>query len=72
MLPGGDQVQERLALHRHDVRGIETVIIWHDHGDHSRLMGVYQAIHGVTRALRRKPACLPRIVGFCPRPSAIR
>ena len=43
----GIQVQERLSLHGRDVRGIEAVIISHDHSDHSRAMGIYQRKFGL-------------------------
>ncbi len=38
----GVQVQERLALHGRDVRGIQGLLISHDHSDHSRSLGIYQ------------------------------
>ena len=43
----GVQVEERLALHGRDMRGIEAVLISHDHSDHSRAMGIYQRKFGL-------------------------
>ena len=43
----GVQVEERLALQGRDVRGIDAVLISHDHSDHSRAMGIYQRKFGL-------------------------
>jgi phosphoribosyl 1,2-cyclic phosphodiesterase len=38
----GADAERRLALYGRDIRGIDAVIISHDHADHVRFAGVYQ------------------------------
>ncbi|HUT11056.1 MAG TPA: MBL fold metallo-hydrolase [Thermoguttaceae bacterium] len=43
----GIQVQERLAQHGRDVKGVDAVLISHDHVDHSRSMGILHRKFGL-------------------------
>jgi phosphoribosyl 1,2-cyclic phosphodiesterase len=38
----GRRAEERLAEHGRDIRGIDAIVISHDHADHVRCMGIYQ------------------------------
>ncbi len=57
----GIQVQRRLALHGRDVRGVDAVVISHDHADHCRSMGILHRKFGlpiyVTAETFRAAAC---------------
>ena len=37
----GIEAQKRLALHRREIKGIDALLISHDHSDHARCMGVF-------------------------------
>lgn len=43
----GVQAETRLAAYGRDIRGIDAVIISHDHADHIRYAGVYQRKYGL-------------------------
>jgi phosphoribosyl 1,2-cyclic phosphodiesterase len=43
----GIQVEERLGVHGRDVKGIDAVLISHDHVDHSRSMGILHRKFGL-------------------------
>jgi phosphoribosyl 1,2-cyclic phosphodiesterase len=43
----GIQVKERLALHDRDVKGVDAVLISHDHADHSRSIGILHRKFGL-------------------------
>lgn len=50
----GRQAEARLAAHGRDIRGIDAVIISHDHGDHVRHAGVYQRKYGLPLYVTQK------------------
>lgn len=43
----GIQVEERLALHGRNPIGVDAVLVSHDHGDHSRSMGILNRKFGL-------------------------
>ena len=43
----GIQMQQRLAVTGVDPRDIHALLISHDHGDHTRSLGVYQRKYGI-------------------------
>jgi phosphoribosyl 1,2-cyclic phosphodiesterase len=43
----GSQAKERLALHGRDIAAVDTVLISHDHVDHSRSMGIFHRKFGL-------------------------
>ncbi|MCD6303918.1 MAG: MBL fold metallo-hydrolase [Planctomycetes bacterium] len=60
----GRQVQLRLAACGRDVRGVDAVIISHDHADHARCLGIYQRkfrlpVYVTPGTLAAARACMP-------------
>ena len=43
----GIQVRERLAIHGRDVAAVDAALIFHDHVDHSRSMGILSRKFGL-------------------------
>ena len=43
----GQQAQRRMARHGRDIRGVDAVLLSHDHADHVRCAGIYQRLFGL-------------------------
>jgi len=43
----GSQAAERLALRGRDIRKVDALLVTHDHGDHSRSVGIFQRMFGM-------------------------
>lgn len=59
----GRQAELRLAAHGRDIRDVDALVISHEHGDHSRCMGIYQRKYGIPVHVTRKTLAASRSRG---------
>ena len=56
----GRQAERRLAAHGRDIRGVDALVISHEHRDHSHCMGIYQRKYGIPVHVTQKTLAASR------------